>query len=442
MNECPKCGHNNAMLSEGLDQKTGERLERCRDCGHEVREPFKCMLCGLIEGCHSSGCANDPAAPPPAEEAAAPAFDEPCSECYAAGGEEHDASCSNADEYNGPTKCPDCYAEFDAGVEAGVVCPGCRRGVVVRDEPDADDISEAYAAEQAEMFNETENQHKCGSCSLTWTTDVAENGEERVANVEGETANAPESSYIGMVFFDLTMIRDLGERLEPGSVVPSGECPDCDALCYLVKEEAPAASRVNVICERCGSDNVSIEAFVHWSIEDQRYEVTEVCDKGHYCGACEGECHIKEIPWDEEAKATDPTAPSPAVVGKVFEMARAANSDAITATIFPDPLGWLRENANDFWPDSVSSMDRTQINWDEPTVCELRDEEEELTDPKSLTADDLVAALAKLCELVNERKLFVGGVRSAHDLRDGGNWDCEVVDAFWQIAYHGEVIYG
>ena len=28
------------------------------------------------------------------------------------------------------------------------------------------------------------------------------------------------------------------KRIEPGGIVPSGECPDCGALCYLVNELA------------------------------------------------------------------------------------------------------------------------------------------------------------------------------------------------------------
>jgi len=32
----------------------------------------------------------------------------------------------------------------------------------------------------------------------------------------------------------LVAIKDMSERTDPGSVVPSGECPDCGALCYLI----------------------------------------------------------------------------------------------------------------------------------------------------------------------------------------------------------------
>lgn len=31
--------------------------------------------------------------------------------------------------------------------------------------------------------------------------------------------------------------KDLGERLDPGSEVPVGECPDCGCLAYRVKDD-------------------------------------------------------------------------------------------------------------------------------------------------------------------------------------------------------------
>jgi hypothetical protein len=34
-------------------------------------------------------------------------------------------------------------------------------------------------------------------------------------------------------------IEELGERLDPGWMVPSGECPECYALCYPVEVVAP-----------------------------------------------------------------------------------------------------------------------------------------------------------------------------------------------------------
>ncbi len=46
--------------------------------------------------------------------------------------------------------------------------------------------------------------HQCDNCQQTWT-------EEQIIHE----------------------IRDLRERVEPNGVMPSGECPECGALCYL-----------------------------------------------------------------------------------------------------------------------------------------------------------------------------------------------------------------
>jgi len=35
---------------------------------------------------------------------------------------------------------------------------------------------------------------------------------------------------------DLQPIKDLHQRVDPGGVMPSGECPDCGALCYPEKK--------------------------------------------------------------------------------------------------------------------------------------------------------------------------------------------------------------
>ncbi len=47
-------------------------------------------------------------------------------------------------------------------------------------------------------------------------------------------------------FYDpqLNPIQDYGQRVEPGGVVPSGECPNCGALCYPLSavEDCPSDS--------------------------------------------------------------------------------------------------------------------------------------------------------------------------------------------------------
>jgi hypothetical protein len=50
--------------------------------------------------------------------------------------------------------------------------------------------------------------------------------------------------------------------------------------------------------------------------------------------------------------------------------------------------------------------------------------------------------LQELVNLIANKKLFVGCIQNPMDLTDVSNWDAEVVDAYFQLLYHGEVIYG
>lgn len=54
------------------------------------------------------------------------------------------------------------------------------------------------------------------------------------------------------------------------------------------------------VCSTCGSDDVSAEvSAVRWDFDEQEWYISgDVCDKGHYCGSCDGECRIedKEVP--------------------------------------------------------------------------------------------------------------------------------------------------
>lgn len=49
------------------------------------------------------------------------------------------------------------------------------------------------------------------------------------------------------------------------------------------------------VCTHCGSDAVSLEGFVHWNAEEQEYEVSDLCDDGHSCNDCDGECHVEQL---------------------------------------------------------------------------------------------------------------------------------------------------
>lgn len=59
------------------------------------------------------------------------------------------------------------------------------------------------------------------------------------------------------------------------------------------------ASKMIKVCATCGSDDVYADAFASWDIENQRWEVGMIMDKGHACEECGGGCKIKDEEWAE-----------------------------------------------------------------------------------------------------------------------------------------------
>lgn len=111
---------------------------------------------------------------------------------------------------------------------------------------------------------------------------------------------------------------------------------------------------------------------------------------------------------------------------------------AITATIIPEAETWLRENMPDLTGDTVCAV--RPIGAIRSNGSVLYEDIEEGT-RKVCAFSDHVAALQLLAAQIG-KTLFVGSLTSPTQLEDPCNWDVEVVDAFWQLVYHKEVIYG
>jgi hypothetical protein len=121
----------------------------------------------------------------------------------------------------------------------------------------------------------------------------------------------------------------------------------------------------------------------------------------------------------------------------------------IAVMIFEDAETWLRENVEYMWVDSVCAVyPKEDINLDGETEMvdvEETDGEDENGEPKPLSKkvkmEDWVRGLQQLCEQVG-KTLWVGCLRGPYQLTDFGNWDVEVTDAYFQLVFRGEVIYG
>jgi len=52
-------------------------------------------------------------------------------------------------------------------------------------------------------------------------------------------------------------------------------------------------SKVTIICKQCGSDNVMLDAYAMWSVEEQKWTLAATYDVSH-CVDCEGETRLIE----------------------------------------------------------------------------------------------------------------------------------------------------
>ena len=52
-------------------------------------------------------------------------------------------------------------------------------------------------------------------------------------------------------------------------------------------------SRVAMVCATCGSEDVLVDAWAKWDIENQGWVVSETF-RNAICGECDGECSVSE----------------------------------------------------------------------------------------------------------------------------------------------------
>ena len=112
----------------------------------------------------------------------------------------------------------------------------------------------------------------------------------------------------------------------------------------------------------------------------------------------------------------------------------------IVVPIFENAEEWLKENLQYIHCDGISAVYPAKWKFDENFGRKYYDEEENKT--KYADFQRHVWALEELTRLIANKKLFVGGITNPIELTDTSNWDVEVGDAYFQLCYHDEVIYG
>lgn len=55
---------------------------------------------------------------------------------------------------------------------------------------------------------------------------------------------------------------------------------------------------IEIVCDHCGSPDVTKDATASWSVEKQAWVLSGVFDKPNWCEACEGETRLleREVP--------------------------------------------------------------------------------------------------------------------------------------------------
>lgn len=119
----------------------------------------------------------------------------------------------------------------------------------------------------------------------------------------------------------------------------------------------------------------------------------------------------------------------------------------IQTTLFEDAEAWITENMPNMAVDAVASVYPVEPINAETLKGSIRfADDNDSGDPKDYTVKDLtmpdfVKGLQLLCDQIGV-SLFVGEIKSPRQLEDAGNWDVEVVDAYFQLCMNGKVIYG
>lgn len=114
---------------------------------------------------------------------------------------------------------------------------------------------------------------------------------------------------------------------------------------------------------------------------------------------------------------------------------------AITATIISNAEEWIKTEVPDMCVDGVSCV------YPVTNFCANLDGSTTFVDSyegtkKNIPFERYIEALKMLATEIDNKKLFVGSLNFGAELADSCNWDVEVVDAYFQLIYHGEVIYG
>lgn len=109
---------------------------------------------------------------------------------------------------------------------------------------------DARAVEPENFFDQPEPvttvKHRCDNCEVIWVTDADHN---EILDYEGELSEAW-GRYAGLAFTSIDDNMEFRERLTAGETCPSGECPECESLTFLVDPPRYTAEARLMVAEK------------------------------------------------------------------------------------------------------------------------------------------------------------------------------------------------
>lgn len=68
--------------------------------------------------------------------------------------------------------------------------------------------------------------------------------------------------------------------------------------------------KIKFVCRYCGSDNVSVDAYVDWNPEKQEWSDIRAVYESATCHECGDSCKLKEVPYADSAQMGIPNQES------------------------------------------------------------------------------------------------------------------------------------
>ena len=106
-----------------------------------------------------------------------------------------------------------------------------------------------------------------------------------------ETATCQACGWHGLAD-DTRELRDVCDRVQPGDVMPAGECPleGCRGAAML-DDRCGNQTDLQPVCNTCANTRVLVDAWAEWDTAAQRWKLHSTYEANAICAECDTECN-------------------------------------------------------------------------------------------------------------------------------------------------------